>query len=453
MDHQAILKGVAELRRIPRDQHPISRRDISKAALKVLYQLGDAGYEAFLVGGGVRDLLLGKHPKDFDVATDATPEEVRQLFRSSRIVGRRFKIVHIRFGREIIEVTTFRAPHGPDAEPAEELSKHEFQQKSSVQSSNGMLLRDNVYGSVDEDALRRDFTVNSLYYTVDGFELWDFCSGLEDLEARQIRVIGDPEARYKEDPVRMLRAIRFAAKLDFEIAKDSAKPINKHAHLLQSVSGARLFDETLKMFSSGYGAKTYEILRQFEIGEYLIPLTLEAVEEGDANAARLVELALQNTDQRLQEEKSVTPAFLFAALLWPALRMQLGPQNFSALSIFDIQSAANQVFREQLDFTAIPKRFCIAAREIWELQLRLQRKNRRSIDAAMRHPRFRAAFDFLLLREESGEDLDGLGQWWTQYQFGDTNQQADMVNAASPPQNTKKRRRRRRKKPATSNNS
>ncbi len=446
MDHKSALHGMENARRISRDEHPISRRDVSKSALKVLYRLGEAGHQAFLVGGGVRDLLLGGHPKDFDIATDATPEQIRNLFRNARIVGRRFKIVHIRFGREIIEVTTFRAPHDPNLEPAEELSKREFQQSNSAQSRSGMLLRDNVYGTIEEDAMRRDFTVNSLYYTVNGFELWDFCGGLEDLQARKIQVIGKPEARYKEDPVRMLRAIRFAAKLDFEIAADSAKPINKLGHLLQSVSGARLFDESLKMFSSGYGEKTYAILREFEIGEYLIPLTLEAVAEGEPSAAHLVELALRNTDARILEGKTITPAFLFAALLWPALKLRLGTLDFQSLSIVDIQETANQVLREQMDFIAIPKRFSFATREIWELQVRLQRRNRRSIHTAIRHGRFRAAYDFLLLREQSGENLGELGQWWTDYQFGDTNQQSAMLNEIAPSKKPQRRRRRRKKK-------
>ncbi|MEQ8953601.1 MAG: polynucleotide adenylyltransferase PcnB [Gammaproteobacteria bacterium] len=445
-------QGAVNARRIPRDEHPISRKDVSPSALKVLYRLGDAGFQAFLVGGGVRDLLLGNHPKDFDIATDATPEEIRSLFRNSRIIGRRFKIVHIRFGREIIEVTTFRAPHDPNLEPAEDLSKQEFQRLSSAQSKSGMLLRDNVYGNIEEDAIRRDFTINSLYYTVNGFELWDFCGGLEDLSARKIRVIGDPEERFKEDPVRMLRAIRFAAKLDFKIARETSKPIDKLSHLLQSVSGARLFDETLKMFSSGYGERTYSLLRQFDLGDYLIPLTLEAIEEGDQAAARLVELALRNTDERIRDDKSVTPAFLFAALLWPALRLRMGRQDFATHNISDIQTMANDVLREQLDFTAIPKRFSFAAREIWELQVRLQRKNRRSIQAAIRHPRFRAAYDFLLLREESGENLDNMGQWWTEFQFSDTNQQATQLDEISPSQQPRRRRRRRKKSASPSKN-
>ena len=313
----------------------------------------------------------------------------------------------------------------------------------SAHSSDGMILRDNVYGNINEDALRRDFTINALYYTTNGFRVLDFSTGLDDLEAKQIRIIGDPETRYREDPVRMLRAVRFAAKLDFEIEKSTAEPIEPLAELLQSISPARLFDETLKLFSAGHATKTFQLLRNSSLGNYIIAPTLESLSHADEAACRLVDLALENTDKRIAEGKSVTPYFLFAALLWPVFRLGLEReatrqpgQRPNYLLI------ANDAIAEQLDYTAIPKRISYASREIWELQLKLERRNRRSVTGLLAHPRFRAAYDFLLLREDSGEDLGGCGQWWTDFQFGDTNQQDALLNTLPNP---KKRRKRRRK--------
>ena len=433
-----------------RDEHCISRRDISPQALKVLYGLGDAGYQAYLVGGSVRDLLLGNKPKDFDVATDATPEELKRLFRNSRIIGRRFKIVHIHYGREIIEVTTFRAHHTALNEFADRDDSKGFRHLDSAHSSSGMILRDNVYGSINEDALRRDFTVNALYYTVDQFRLLDFCTGMEDIERRQIRVIGDPATRYKEDPVRMLRAVRLAAKLDFSIEPASAAPINDLAHLLESVSSARLFDESLKMLGAGHGEKTLELLRRYEIGKYLIPDTLRCLADEKGTDARFVILALRNSDTRVREDKSVTPAFLYAALLWPVImrdiRKTLGNEPYT---LQDLILSASKAVSAQLDYTAIPRRFTTAAREIWELQLRMARRNKRTIETVLQHPRFRAAYDFLLLREEAGEDLGGLGEWWTAYQTGDEHLQDALVGKLSA-QKRKRRRTRKRKPPSNS---
>lgn len=432
---------------VSRDSHCVSRNDISPSALKVLYKLDAEGFQAFLVGGSIRDLLMGNKPKDFDIATNATPEQLRELFRNARIIGRRFKIVHIRYGREIIEVTTFRAHHQPEEEFAEN-GRNALKHLDSAHSSSGMILRDNVYGDINEDAVRRDFTVNALYYTIRGFLILDFSSGLQDIENRLIRMIGDPVKRYTEDPVRMLRAIRFAAKLDFAIEESTRKPINDLASMLESVAPARLFDETLKLLSAGYGEKTFALLRQFKIADYLFPATLDCMDNYDWPENRLVELALRNTDRRIAEDKSVTPAFLFAALLWPVLREELG-HSFAerAPGAQDLQFAANRVIAEQVQFTAIPKRFTIASREVWEMQVRLQRRNKRAVFSAFEHPRFRAAYDFLLLREESGEDLQGLGQWWTEFQAADSAQQTAMANALSG-SGQSKRRRSRRKRPS-----
>ncbi len=414
---------------VPRDSHCISRKNISSSALKVLYKLDAEGFQAFLVGGSVRDLLMGNTPKDFDIATNATPEELRQLFRNARIIGRRFKIVHIRFGREIIEVTTFRAHHQPES-ISQDRSNKSLKNVDSAHSSSGMILRDNVYGGINEDAVRRDFTVNALYYTIRNFLILDFSSGLEDIENRQIRIIGDPATRYKEDPVRILRAIRFAAKLGFAIEDRTRKPIDELADMLASVAPARLFDETLKLLSTGCGEKTFDLLKQFRVGNYLFPATLDCLADIDKPENRLVSLALRNTDQRLAEGKSVTPAFLFAALLWPVLRNELGQDPGSdSPGIQLIQQQSNLVLSRQMQFTAIPKRFTVAIREIWELQVRLERRTKRSVVNAHQHPRFRAAYDFLLLREDSGEELGGLGRWWTEFQFADSQQQAILLNA------------------------
>ncbi len=442
------LVGIENATVLERDNHPISRKQISPNAIKVLYKLAEAGYHGFLVGGGVRDLLLGKSPKDFDIATDASPEQLKSLFRNARIIGRRFKIIHLRFGREIIEVTTFRAPHDSENKIDDDAPRRRIQNQASAHSTAGMILRDNVYGNIDEDALRRDFTINALYYTIDKFRILDFSTGLDDLESKQIRMIGDPVERYKEDPVRMLRAIRFAAKLGFTIEEKTEKPINESAHLLESISTARLFDETIKLMAGGDAEKTFELLRRYRPGVYLFAPTFRALDKLSGPPCKLVELALRNTDRRLAEGKSVTPAFLFAALLWPVLQLRLeahrsGEGNQHKL----FQQAAQEVLMEQIQYTAVPKRFTIAAKEIWELQSRLMRDNKRSIEGSFSHPRFRAAYDFLLLREEAGEDLSGRGKWWTQFQLGDTSQ---IIQRTSPgPDPAKKRRGRRRPKPKT----
>ncbi|MCB1672049.1 MAG: polynucleotide adenylyltransferase PcnB [Gammaproteobacteria bacterium] len=429
---------------VPRDNHCITRKKISPSALKVLYKLDAEGYQAFLVGGSVRDLLMGGTPKDFDIATNATPEQLRELFRNARIIGRRFKIVHIRFGREIIEVTTFRAHHQPE-QVSRDRSHKALKNLDSAHSSSGMILRDNVYGDINEDAVRRDFTVNALYYTIRNFLILDFSSGLEDIENHLIRIIGDPVTRYKEDPVRILRAIRFAAKLGFDIEEQTRKPIDELSDLLESIAPARLFDETLKLLSAGYGEKTFALLRQFRVGNFLFPATLDSLADGNSPENLLVSLALRNTDQRLAADKSVTPAFLFAALLWPALHKELGHDLVSTPpGLPELQHAANRVLDRQLQYTAIPKRFTIAIREMWELQLRLQRRNKRSVLSAYQHPRFRAAYDFLLLREESGEELTGLGQWWTDFQSSDADQQLTLANALGGRRRSRRKPRRKR---------
>lgn len=386
----------------------MSRKDISRSALKVMARLHEHDHEAYLVGGAVRDLLLGGHPKDFDVATDATPEEVHALFRNSRIIGRRFRIVHVRFGREVIEVTTFRGHHdgGETSDSA----------GAAKRSSRGLLLRDNVYGTLEEDAVRRDLTVNALYYDSGSFEVFDQVGGLNDLEARQIRVIGVAEQRYREDPVRMLRTLRFAAKLDFAIEPDSGDPIEILGHLLDDVPPARLFDEFGKLFLTGRARRTLELLREFAAFEHLFPDTARLVEEFEIHE-RLVDEAMANTDQRIAEEKPVTPAFILAALLWPVVcerRQALERQGENPVPA--LHAAGQQVVAEACLRIAIPRRFSLPMREIWEFQQRLTRPHGRRAIELMGQRRFRAAYDFLLLREQAGEDCGGLGEVWTRLQ-------------------------------------
>lgn len=421
---------------IPRDQHSISRKQISRSALKVMKILNEAGFEAYLVGGGVRDTLLGGNPKDFDVATNATPEQVRKLFRSARIIGRRFRIVHVRFGREIIEVTTFRANHDSAANSAE-----------SRQSKEGMLLRDNVFGDLRSDALRRDFTVNALYYSLDGFSLHDYTDGMSDLENHLIRMIGDPQTRYQEDPVRLLRAARFAAKLDFDIEPNTAAPIKEMAPLLENISSARLFDECLKLFLGGYATATFKRLCEYELLAPLFPATARRLQQGEGIDQGLLERVMRNTDRRLANEQRVTPAFILAALLWGPLQEALAQQDPKSPPAMRMHKAAQQVIDAQQKHTAIPKRFLITMREIWDLQGRLPMRAGKRAVRLMEHKRFRAAYDFLLLREAAGEDCQGLGRWWTEFQDADEERQTEMLDSLPKP----KRPRRRRRKPSGGN--
>ncbi|MDX1801342.1 MAG: polynucleotide adenylyltransferase PcnB [Marinobacter sp.] len=420
---------------IPRDQHTVSRSIISEPAKKVLNRLNNAGFEAYLVGGGVRDILIGERPKDFDIATNATPEEVHDLFRNSRLIGRRFRIVHVLFGREVIEVTTFRgnaASADDDDDDDRRTSEH------------GLLLRDNVYGSMEEDALRRDFTVNALYYCIRDFTVIDFARGIDDLHNRQLRLIGDPETRYREDPVRMLRAVRFAAKLDFDIAPDTEAPIAELAPLLTHIPPARLFEEVLKLFSAGYGEATYDRLRRYDLLAPLFPETARALDAGEPD--QLIRQALQNTDRRIQQGKSVTPYFLYAAMLWPALQAEWRKRQDDGEAIQPaLHQAIAKVIGRQVQATAIPKRFSGPMKEIWELQMRLPRRNGKRAYQTMDHPRFRAAYDFLLVRESAGEIEPGLGQWWTEFQDADEREREKMLSQLG---SDGPRKRRRRRKPA-----
>lgn len=421
--------------KIPAGKHNLKPNQISAGAREVVKVLADNGYQAFVVGGCVRDALLDLHPKDFDVATNATPEEVRNLFRRSRIVGRRFRIVHVMMGRETIEVTTFRAGHG------------DGDHTNAVQSEQGMLLRDNVYGNIEEDARRRDFTVNALYFDPRDNTIFDYADGVADIAKRTLVVIGDPETRYREDPVRMLRAARFAAKLGFAISPESARPIPHLAPLIADVPPARLFDEILKLFLSGHALATFHQLEQFGLLAQLFPQTAACLAADTTGIQRpFIEQALVNTDKRIRNNQRVTPAFLLAALLWPAVeKARAGYEQRNEIPAMAMQKAGGVVVARQVERIAIPRRFTQPMREIWELQLRLPNRTGTRAAHLISLPRFRAAYDFVLLREQAGEDLDNLGYWWTRYQEADENARRTLVEALGRPTGDKRKRRRRSK--------
>lgn len=450
---------------IARADHTISRADISPNALKVLYRLKEAGFQAFLVGGAVRDLLLGIRPKDFDVATDALPEDVRRLFRNCRLIGRRFRLAHVHFGSEIIEVATFRAAAAPEREDADSAEGEtefpaELDTEHRAVDSKGRILRDNIYGSIGEDVWRRDFTANGLYYSVEDFSVWDFVGGLEDVRARRMRLIGDPDARYREDPVRMLRAVRFAAKLDFSIEAGTEEPIRRLAYLLDGVPPARLFDEALKLFLSGFGAKAYRLLRQYGLFEHLFPRTAAAFALPPyAYAQEMLEIGLANTDARIADGKAVTPTFLFALLLWGAVLREMNEQQAGpAPDVTQLVQACDHVLKAQQSRVAIPRRFGVPMRELLMLQPRFNRRSGAKSLGLLQHPRFRAAFDFLLVRAQAGAADPELAEWWTQIQELPQEERVKMVQArpAEPSAEGaaapgRKRRRRRRRSGSASN--
>lgn len=435
---------LGETRVIPEKEHRIPRQRLDDNAMKVVYRLHDAGFDSFLVGGCIRDLLLGQKPKDFDVATSAHPEEAVELFHRGRLIGRRFKLLHVRFGRELIEVATFRAGHDREDNDDGEQGR---------QAASGLILRDNVYGTIEEDALRRDFTINALYYCAKDYSIYDFANGYPDIQKKIIRMIGDPAQRYREDPVRMLRAARFAAKLGFDIEPDTAEPIHQLSSQLARIAPARLFDEALKLLQSGYGSSAYRQLQRFDLFRYLFPLTHAQLDNPDWPTATLVQHVLKNTDRRLEQGKSVTPAFMFAALLWYPLyeRYLELLDNDDLPPLQALHEAANQVLSAQVKATAIPRRFSAPMREIWELQLRLPRYRSKRAEQLLTHPRFRAAYDLVLLRESAGEELDGLGKWWTDYQNASDGQRQSLVKETTANEQPRKRRRRRRKPSASSN--
>lgn len=406
---------------IPRKKHGISRKSISDSALKVLYRLSKSGYRACLVGGGVRDLLLDIQPKDFDVATDATPEQVRSLFKNSRIIGRRFRLVHIRFGRDIIEVATFRGH-------AEDSSKTET-------DTQGRILRDNTFGDIEEDARRRDFTANALYYDIHDFAVLDYVGGLEDLHNRQLRLIGDVETRYQEDPVRMLRAIRFAAKLDFTIEAKAAAGIHDFGHRLAVIPPARMFDEVIKLFHSGYAVRVFELLREYGLVKYLVPALDEWLQDNPSEMMLdFLDQALVNTDNRVRSGQPVSPGFIFAVLLWPVVQQQATKmQSDRKRMVPALMEVGETVMKRQVRHISVPRRFSQMSRDIWSTQPKFQRTQGKQPLRLLGLPVFRAAYDFMCIQAMVGLFPNKLGRWWTEFQQQHEPEQSEPRKRKSRP--------------------
>lgn len=411
---------------IPFEVHGVSRVGISPAARKVTDGLQAAGFKAFVVGGAVRDLLLNRHPKDFDIATDATPEEVRRVFRRSRIIGRRFRLVHVMFGEETVETSTFRRMvEVADAETDE----------------HGRLLRDNEFGDQEQDAARRDFTANALFYDPATQEIFDYHDGYADIRANTLRMIGDPEVRYREDPVRMLRAVRLSAKLGMKLDAATAAPIFQMKELLANVPQARLLDEMLKLLLSGHAVECVKKLRAMDLHHGLLPM-LDVILEQPLGE-RFVMLALQNTDQRISQDKSTSPAFLFAALLWhEVLATSKAHQDAGERPLAAMHAAMDEVLERQQAQLAIPRRYDAIMKELWLLQPRFEQRGGQRPLRLLSQPRFRAAYDFLLLRCDSGEVDPQLGLWWDEFQDASDERRAEMLQPDEAP-----KKRRRRKKP------
>jgi len=454
---------------------------MSPNALKVLYRLNSGGFDAYLVGGGVRDILIGIIPKDFDIVTNATPEQIKGLFRNCRLIGRRFRLAHIVFGREIIEVATFRGHH--------DSNKEDKASKVSKQSDEGMLLRDNIYGTIDEDAERRDFTINALYYSAKDFTVHDFANGIADINTKQIRLIGDPDTRYREDPVRMLRAIRFATKLDMEISSETKAPIKTLGSLLENIPPARMFEEFLKLFMSGKAEANFDQLREYGLFSYFFPLVDQVLNQNSAPyLLPFIKQALKNTDTRVNNEQRVTPAFLFAAMLWYPLQQQIKQLNKTAhLTPQDaFFTAMSEIMAEQQRSIAIPKRFQAVMKDILILQDKLARREGKRAYKTFEHPKFRAGYDFLLLRAEieslpenqlnasgfannndvpteplsvssssvssaSRADnalaLTALAKWWTDFQTVLPDTREHMIKSVITTRSTPKRSQRKKRKP------
>ncbi len=434
---------------VSRSDHPISRAAISANALRVLYRLKDGGYQAFLVGGSVRDLLLGLRPKDFDIATNALPEEVKALFRNSRLIGRRFRLAHVYFGPEIIEVATFRAAHEWQPEERDEDEWPAGDAAKRLLDARGRILRDNVYGTIEEDVWRRDFTANALYYNIEDFSVWDFVGGVEDVRARRLRLIGDPVTRYHEDPVRMLRAVRFAAKLGFTLDPATERPVRELAYLLTHVPPARLFDEILKLFLSGFGAGSFRLLREYDLlGPLFGTTAAELARDPGGVSERLLLKGLEDTDKRVAANKPVTPTFLFAILFHgPVMERAAQLQADGQPEGHALLNACEDVVREQQSRVSIPRRFTLPMREMFMLQPRFRRREGKKALALLSHPRFRAAYDLLLLRVEVGAEDPELGQWWTQVQVAPAQQRETMVKQSTTEStggHTRRPRRRRR---------
>ena len=456
---------------IPRAEHSISRKNISPNALRVLYRLREGGYQAFLVGGCLRDLMLGVEPKDFDVATSARPEEVRRAFRNCRLIGRRFRLAHVFFGHEIIEVATFRAASAPsqgeeteddpdilpevgasednpeseaeldqererDAEESYDRLDDDFARGGEnptdrVLDEGGRILRDNSYGNIEEDVWRRDFTCNGLYYNIEDFSVWDYVGGWEDVAARRLKMIGDPDHRYREDPVRMLRAARFEAKLGFTLDPATEAPIDELRHLLTEVPAARLFDETLKLFLTGHGVKSLEVLRRRGLLAVLYPGVDKFLARHPGSLVeKLLIAGLENTDERVLAGKSVTPTFLFTLLLYGPIAAYIEKQPQEQWGdVGTILDGCEHAMREAQQRVTIPKRFSLGVRDMFALQPQLENPRSRRVLRLIEQPRFRAAYDLLLLRAAVGMAQREVAQWWTALQAASPQQRNEMVLA------------------------
>lgn len=422
---------------IPRSGHCISRDNIDDNALKVLYRLHRAGHRALLVGGGVRDMLLNHVPKDFDIATDAHPEQLKKIFSNCRLIGRRFRLAHVFFGRDIVEVATFRA------------SQHQRDDDDDhVLDDTGRILRDNVYGTIEDDVWRRDFTVNALYYDIADYSVVDYVGAMEDIRNRVLRMIGDPVTRYREDPVRMLRAVRFAAKLGFSIHPDTERPIYELGSLLADIPPARLYDEVLKLFHSGYAVECLHLLQKYNLLQYLFPQTHDALKaEGSEIFQAFLNEALHSTDLRCREDKPITPAFLFSAMLWRPMQLAADRREQNGEHPAEAaHEAMSDVIEKQCAVIAVPRRFTAVVREIWQLQHRFKYRQGRRVQVLLQHHKFRAAYDFMCLRSRAGELTDDSCAWWTALQALAPEHQEKTWQQASPDQPPRKRRRR--KKPA-----
>ncbi|MEN9793988.1 MAG: tRNA nucleotidyltransferase/poly(A) polymerase protein [Pseudomonadota bacterium] len=415
----------------------IDRRLVSQAALRTVDGLQKAGWKAYVVGGAVRDLMLGMRPKDFDVATNATPDDVQRLFRRARIIGRRFQIVHVMFGPETIEVSTFRA----------------LAPKHQETDAHGRVLRDNTFGEHHEDAARRDFTINALYYDPLSDTVLDYHDGVQDLQRKVIRMIGDPAQRYREDPVRMLRVVRFEAKLRFKVDPHTLAPVKELAELIENVPEARLFDEMVKLLQSGQALRGLQGLREQGLHHGCLPLvdlvlSPEGSKEEQALALRFVEQALAATDARVAEGKPISIGFLFACLLWnPVYRRWQAIQAGGERPIPALHAAIDDVIDRQLDDLAIPRRYVSDLREIWLMQPRFEKRGGGAAFRLFEHIRFRAGFDFLLLRAACGELEPALADWWEHFVASDADDRLTLVQqlgrAASGSTAPKRRRRRR----------
>lgn len=399
---------------VPAGEHSVTRKSIGRSALKVLDKLHEAGHSAYLVGGGVRDALVGLKPKDFDVATDASPETIRALFRNSRIIGRRFRLVHVVYGREIIEVATFRAAHNTG--------------EGGEIGAAGRIVRDNVFGTIEEDAYRRDFSVNALYYNIADGSIVDYVGGLADLERGVFQLIGEPKTRCEEDPVRVLRAVRLAAKLKFSIEPSTLDAMRATASELSATPPPRLYEEVLKLFQGGYAMRSFHSVREHELLTYLFPLLDKRLKQGDDQLISMLDAALINTDKRVAQGKPITPAYLLAFMMWPDVEERAIAECQKGSTINDaLFTAADSVLATQLRIISIPRRFSGPMKEIWQMQPRLERLKGGRALKLIEDRRFRAAYDFLCLRSAIDERLKESAAWWTKVQTLDEEGRAEAA--------------------------